>query len=709
MTHILLCTLGASWAVIPEAYGFLAPARLPLFLNHPEREALDALRSRYGLAAPDEIWVCTTQGERTRAGIERLLDWLGRLEAPVTLRIWQAEGTDQLASQAECDHMRELVLRAALLAHDHAQGGQVLLSLAGGRKTMSADLQRAASVFGCQALLHVIENEMPPVLKNPSAECLTRPLPATDPEGRSCAGTILPLIATGASPRSELLDVALDERPPVAASRFPLPLPEPGTVLAWPAPMESLLAQELTERETAGSRLLGNYLQQLSHAEQHENWRSLYRLPPRTIDFLRNTAIGPQHREWLERLPKADLHRHLGGCLDLAAQRETGRAIWQSLTASERDAALTRVAPLLQHRNWPNDWPELLRAAPEPRSHCAAALLVEADDDRLHHNLYGVTEPRVALRERHPLKFAAYERPGELSGSALLTHPAAIQQYARAVVRQSLGEGLLYVELRGSPQKYGDGLAFLRQLRQALHDALPSPAAGPVPRFSFTVIADRRQRDRIAQVIELAVEAKKEMPDFVAGLDLAGDEGTTRPEQIASLFKKAFEICLPITIHAGEGESAESIWQATYHLHADRIGHGLTIAEHPQLAERFRDRRICLELCPTSNREVVGYRDPAVAESQDCPAYPLLDLWQKGLPLTLCTDNPGISHTGLSDEYLTAARMSGGKLCLWDALAMIRQAFTHGFLPAPDKAELLREADAQIYRRVLDHFTDAHA
>ncbi|MDF9391734.1 MULTISPECIES: CRISPR-associated ring nuclease [Methylococcus] len=708
MTPILLCTLGASWAVIPEAYGFLAPDRLPLFANHPEREALDALRARYQLAAPEEIWVCTTQGEKTRTGIEHLLDWHGLLDSPVTLRIWQAEATDQLASQAECDHMRELILRAALLAHEHARGGQVLLSLAGGRKTMSADLQRAASVFGCQALLHVIENEMPPLLKNPTAEFLTRPLPATDPEGRSCAGAILPLIATGASPRSELLDVALDERPPVSAPRFPLPLPASGTVLAWPAATDDLLTRELNERETAGSRLLGNYLQQLSHSERHENWRSLYRLPPRTIEFLRDTAIGPEYRNWLERVPKADLHRHLGGCLDIPAQRTVGQAIWQSLSPGERDNALKAVNPLLQTAAWPDQWPEML-AAKAPRSHCAAALLVEADDDRLHRNLYGVTEPRVALKSKHRLGFAAYERPGELSGSALLTHPAAIEPYARAVVGQARAEGLLYVELRGSPQKYGDGLAFLRQLRQALHDALPGPADGPVPRFSFTVIADRRQRDRIAQVIELAVEAKNEMPDFVVGLDLAGDEGTTRPEQIAGLFKKAFEICLPITIHAGEGESAESIWQAAYHLHADRIGHGLTIAEHPQLAERFRDRGICLELCPTSNREVVGYLDPAVETSQGCPAYPVLELWQKGLPLTLCTDNPGISRTRLSDEYLTAARMSGGKLCLWDALAMIRQGFTHGFLPALDKAELLREADAQIYRRVLDRFTDAPA
>lgn len=97
------------------------------------------------------------------------------------------------------------------------------------------------------------------------------------------------------------------------------------------------------------------------------------------------------------------------------------------------------------------------------------------------------------------------------------------------------------------------------------------------------------------------------------GLDLAGDEGTHNPADLASGFAPAFADCMPVTIHAGECEAAENIWQAAYHLHADRIGHGLTLAANPQLAARFRDRGICLTLCPSSNREVVGIFLPAAA------------------------------------------------------------------------------------------------
>lgn len=698
MTSILVCTLGGSWAVIPEVYGFLAPDRLPLYRHHPQAEEFERQRAEYGLTAPDEIWVCTTQGRKAYDGIAALAEWCRLLPMPPVLRIWTAAGTNQLANQAECDHMRELILRACLLAQERGSGGQVVLSLAGGRKTMSADLQWAGSLFGCHALIHVVGCEPLPdqLTKELKVASMAEPLP-----GWLCAA-VVPLV-TGRSRRSDLLDVALDGRGPIRGAEFPLDPAPPGGVLAWPEPEGRWLKDELRIREREGSQLLGNYLSDLSRDERHENWRSLYRLPPRVIDNLRKTPVGPESADWLRRLPKADLHRHLGGCLDIAEQRAVGQAIWDALSTAERNAALGQVEPLLRRARWPANWPKRLKMD-ALRAHRAAALLVHATDDQLRFNLFGVTAPRIALKTRHRLGFAAYERPGELSGSAVLSHPAAIAPYAAAVVRGAQAEGLAYCELRGSPQKYGHGLPFLRAFKRALEY---ESASQPVERrtdFRFVLIADRRQRQRIGDVVRMAVVARAELGNFVAGIDLAGDEGTTRPDRIARSFLEAFAVCLPVTIHAGEGESAESIWQAAYHLHADRIGHGLTISDHPDLSARFRDRAICLELCPSSNREVVGFRDPGVPESADFPDYPLWSLWEQGLPLTLCTDNPGISRTTLPGEYLAAARMVGKRLTVWEALAMIKQAFVHAFLPSADKERLLKRADAEIYRLVLQHF-----
>ena len=98
--------------------------------------------------------------------------------------------------------------------------------------------------------------------------------------------------------------------------------------------------------------------------------------------------------------------------------------------------AFAAVSPLLQLPEWPWDWPETLRSkGPEARAACAALLLTEASWEQLEHNLFTVTEPRVALKEGKG--FAAYERPGELSGSAVLGHPAALATYAEALVAQA--------------------------------------------------------------------------------------------------------------------------------------------------------------------------------------------------------------------------------------------------------------------------------
>jgi adenosine deaminase len=693
--NIMLCTLGASWAVVPEIYGFVNQESFPLYRHHPEIEKLKALRQEYHLQPVDEIWICTTQGQATENSISQLQQWSQRLpEAPV-IRIWQAEQTNELANQAECRHIQELILRTVLKAHTFANGGQVVLSLAGGRKTMSADLQWAASVLGCQALLHVIGAEyknMPEQLKNAEPQTFVGPL------SKQACQAIMPLV-TGQTRRSDLLDIEIDGRR-VTPDNFPLPMPGSGKRSIWPEP-STWLSDEIRQREKAGSRLLGNYFFALSREETHENWRSLYRLSPRLIDKLRNTALGPQHESLLKKLPKADLHRHLGGSLDLAGQRRVGNAIWNTLNSGQQQQALEKVKPLLAagQEKWPENWASDLKSQPD-KAQLAAALLVHADDRMLQNNLWQVSEPRVALKTERGFKW--YELPGDLSGSTVLSNSAAITATAECLIEQAQDEGLAYIELRGSPQKYGDGLTFLTQFYESLQAGLKSLPEETRPIFRFIIIVDRRNPEKLQDTIELALEAKEHWPDFIVGLDMAGDESQPLPENIHQDFSPVFEQCLPVTIHAGEGEEAKSIWTAAYTLHADRIGHGLSLHENPSLATRFRNRDICLELCPTSNVEVVGYRIPGRAETERYPEYPLMKLWKDGMPLTLCTDNPGISRTSLVNEYLTAATMMQGQLTLWDTLAMIKQGFIHGFLDIERKTKLLKQCDKRIYQQLLD-------
>lgn len=724
---ILLCTLGASWAVIPEVLGWLAPGVVDLYAHHPQRPQLDSLRAQHHLRAPTELWVCTTQGSQTQASLQQLHQWWFLLGQPMPLRIWTAAGTDQLATQAECAHIRELTLRVALLAAERtALGGQLILSLAGGRKTMSADLQTAGSLFGAAACLHVVgPDPLPAALTGRTpADKASLPVLLAQPLPPALAQAVMPLVAS-IGQRDELLDIPLDGQV-VCSTRFALPMPPPNGTCAWPAPAQGdSLHADIARRQQASSQLLGNFLAEVAQSERHDNWRSLYRLPPATIARLRQTPLQPHHRDWLQALPKADLHRHLGGCLSLDHQRSVASAIWQTIDDKNRLLRLNSLNSLLlnEELDWPWGWPQLLQqtqagtaaTAPHQRAELAAALLLHASPQALAHNLCGVTEPRLALKTSHPHGFAAYERPGELSGSALLCHPAAIGPYANAVVQQALAEGLAYMELRGSPHKYrpADPAAWLAEFRAALAAAgahvdgiAPQPAGQGAPttpatlRVGFVWILDRRQRATLPTVVAQAVAAHQHLPGFLLGLDLAGDEGTHQPAELAASFLPAFEACLPITIHAGEGEAAEHIWQAAYHLHADRIGHGLTLSQNPQLASRFRDRGVCLELCPTSNREVVGFADPALPASAQLPRYPLRHFLASGLPVTLCTDNPGISQTTLADEYLAAARMTEGGLSQWEALALMRQAFVHAFLGSAEREALLKTTDQRLFSAV---------
>ncbi len=246
-------------------------------------------------------------------------------------------------------------------------------------RPLSADLQRAVSLFGADALLHVVDSgALPDGLREPRPENLVEPLPRsvlTDAEGQS---HLMPLVV-GRGQRSDLLDIERQGRR-VRTADFPLPKPDDGATLSWPMPGQDWLFEEMEARERESSALLGNYLSSILNHEHHENWNQLYRLPTRTIQALRETRLQDRHREWLRRLPKADLHRHLGGCLKLERQRQVALAVREALTTTERQRALERVV------------------------------------------------------HRHRAGFATYERPSELTGSAFLQHEAAVAPYAEGVV-----------------------------------------------------------------------------------------------------------------------------------------------------------------------------------------------------------------------------------------------------------------------------------
>ena len=144
--NLLLTTLGMSWAIVPELLGFSNPQQLDLYAHHQETEKIASDRKSYDIQPVNEIWIVTTGGSQVGQNIATLQSWHQALGLMPPLRIFQAEDTDHLSSLQECRWMTELILRAVLQAQARVGEGQVLLSLTGGLKTMSADMQHGLKV-----------------------------------------------------------------------------------------------------------------------------------------------------------------------------------------------------------------------------------------------------------------------------------------------------------------------------------------------------------------------------------------------------------------------------------------------------------------------------------------------------------------------------------------------------------------------------------
>ena len=155
----------------------------------------------------------------------------------------------------------------------------------------------------------------------------------------------------------------------------------------------------------------------------------------------------------------------------------------------------------------------------------------------------------------------------------------------------------------------------------------------------------RNDKKNVESVGEIAVKYR----DLIIGFDIAGPELNFRPSLFSSTFKKVKNAGVNITIHAGEGDSVESIKDALENG-AKRIGHGVRIIEDINLennklgetASLIRDKQIPLEICITSNIHTNMY------ESYEL--HPIKDLVDLGFNISLNTDNRLMSNTDIVKE-----------------------------------------------------------
>ncbi len=186
------------------------------------------------------------------------------------------------------------------------------------------------------------------------------------------------------------------------------------------------------------------------------------------------------------------------------------------------------------------------------------------------------------------------------------------------------------------------------------------------------------------KVFELAAKYRDRS---VVSIGIGGDELKAQPELFREQFAYASAQGLRLTAHAGESAGPESIWGAL-NLGAERIGHGLTAAQDPELIEELAQRQVPIEICLTSNLKTgccLQLHDHSVRKYFD-----------QGLMITLSSDDPAMFGTTLNREYELAQSEFGFTDEHLRELA--RNSFEASFLPPEKKIEFLNLLDSTAIR-----------
>ncbi|MPZ54162.1 MAG: adenosine deaminase, partial [Acidimicrobiia bacterium] len=175
-------------------------------------------------------------------------------------------------------------------------------------------------------------------------------------------------------------------------------------------------------------------------------------------------------------------------------------------------------------------------------------------------------------------------------------------------------------------------------------------------------------------------------PEGSIGLGLGGPEiGVPRP-QFDEVFGRARTMGLHSLPHAGETTGPETIWDAIRHLGAERIGHGISSVDDPELIRYLKENDIALEVCPTSNL--------CTRAVDDIEHHPMPSLMEKGVTVTLNSDDPGMFNTTLNREYELAHDVFG--IDAHGLANLVHAAVAASYASETMKRELRAEIDYYI-------------
>ena len=273
-----------------------------------------------------------------------------------------------------------------------------------------------------------------------------------------------------------------------------------------------------------------------------------------------------------------------------------------------------------------------------------------------------------------------------------------VAEIARASVASAAEDGMVYLEIRFSPEHFAAVNSFERPaVIEAVLDGIDAGAAegGFLAR---SLITFNRSKQKPEEMIELYQIVDSVADDRIVGVDLAGDELNFPPE----MFRPFFDVVqaegrFKSTIHAGEVTGPEQIWEAVDHLGAARIGHGVASLQDEKLQRHLIEKKVALELCITSNYQTGSWADQE--------SHPFGRLLAADVPVTLNSDDPTIQNSTLTDDYVKAATYFS--LSLSDLEATNLLAIKSSFLDDATKESLLEtyQNELEAFRTDLEDYS----
>ncbi|MEF2975878.1 adenosine deaminase [Subtercola sp. YIM 133946] len=246
---------------------------------------------------------------------------------------------------------------------------------------------------------------------------------------------------------------------------------------------------------------------------------------------------------------------------------------------------------------------------------------------------------------------------------AVLTTPSNLFRLIDEAVEDAAREGVVYVEFGASPHFYIDAFGSVEDALQMLIDKCAEAGSKYGVEIGLMITVDRTESVETADAY--AAVAAAFAGRGVVSLGLANDERGYPAENFEEAFAIGRAAGLLSTPHAGELAGPGQVWKAVEVLHADRILHGVTSVQDPELLERLAADGICLDVCPTSNL--------LLSVVDDLDSHPLRVLLEAGVRCSINADDPvlfgpnilaeyELSRTvlGLSDEQLAA--------CAWSSI-----------------------------------------